>query len=250
MPEPSHRAEVRPGAPWTLVAVGIGGTGVVTLNQVVGTAAFAEGLVVRGLDQTGLSQKGGPVVSHLVLSVDDVAGGNAVGPGSADLFLALDPVAATDQRFLSKLAPERTATVASRTLVPTVSMVLGEERPADATAMLEVLAARSRPDAFFDLDAAGAAEAAFGDSAGANVVMLGAAYQRGHVPLSASSIEDAIRANGVAVDANIGAFRLGRLLVHDPGAITSRGRAGAIERSTVDGCRRRRLARCFGATSA
>jgi indolepyruvate ferredoxin oxidoreductase len=84
-PTPRDRAAVRPGAPYTVVAVGIGGTGVVTLNQILGTAAAAEGLVVRGLDQTGLSQKGGPVVSHLVLAAEDTPGANAVGPERAEL---------------------------------------------------------------------------------------------------------------------------------------------------------------------
>jgi indolepyruvate ferredoxin oxidoreductase len=215
--------------PYTIVAVGIGGTGVVTLNQIVATAAWSEGLVVRGLDQTGLSQKGGPVVSHLVLSDVESAGSNAVGAGSADLYLALDPVAAADERFVSKVVPDRTATVATSTLVPTISMVLGADRLTDAAAMLATLAARSRPDGWLALDAAGAAEAAFGDAATANVVLLGAAYQAGRLPLRASSVESAIRANGVAVDVNLAAFRLGRRLAHDPQADRAAHRRGELD---------------------
>jgi indolepyruvate ferredoxin oxidoreductase len=211
-----------------MVAVGIGGTGVVTLNQIVATAAWAEGLVVRGLDQTGLSQKGGPVVSHLVLSTDGSAGSNAVGPGRADLYLALDPVAAVDQRFLAKAAADRTATVATTTLVPTVGMVLGADGPADVDSLLAALAARSRPDAFLAIDAGRAAEAALGDAALANIVMLGAAYQAGRVPLSAAAIDAAVRANGVAVEANLTAFAVGRRLAHGPASGISTQRPGAL----------------------
>src|SRR4051812_8674618 len=227
-PEPTERAVVRPGAPYTVVAVGIGGTGVVTLNQILGTAAAAEGLVVRGLDQTGLSQKGGPVVSHLVLATEETPGANAVGPDRADLYLALDPVAAVDPRFISKVSPQRTATVATTTVVPTVGMVLGADALTDASSLLQTLAARSRPDAFLSVAAAPAAESVLGDAATANIVALGAAYQAGHVPVSAASIAEAIRANGVAVEANLIAFRLGRQLAHDPAQITARTRPGAI----------------------
>jgi indolepyruvate ferredoxin oxidoreductase len=227
-PEPATRVRVEPGSPFAMVAVGIGGTGVVTLNQIVATAAWAEGLRVRGLDQTGLSQKGGPVVSHLVLGTDDEAGSNAVGSGGADLYLALDPVAAVDQRFLGKLAPDRTATVATTTVVPTIGMVVGDDEPIDTTSLLTTLAGRSRPDGFVAVDAAGSAEATLGDASTANIVALGTAYQRGWLPISGDAIEAAIRANGVAVDANLTAFRLGRRLATDAETETA-GRAGAID---------------------
>lgn len=235
VPEPAQRARVEPGTPYSIVAVGIGGTGVVTLNQIIAAAAFAEGITVRGMDQTGLSQKGGPVVSHLVLRDEDIPGANAVGPRGADLYLALDPVAAADPRFLAKMSPDLTATVASRSLVPTVSMVLGDERPAGVSPMLDAIAARSRHGAFLALDASGLAESSLGDSAAANIVALGAAYQAGYVPLAGPSIEAAIRANGVAVENNIAAFRLGRLAAHDPGAIAPAGRPGALTRSPSPG---------------
>jgi indolepyruvate ferredoxin oxidoreductase len=226
--EPAARPTVQPGHPFELVAVGIGGTGVVTLNQIIATAAWAEGLHVRGLDQTGLSQKGGPVVSHLVLSVDDIPGANSVGPARADVYLALDPVAAVDGRYLGKLSPDRTATVATTTVVPTIGMVLGADAPVDAATLLATLGARSRPDGFLAVDASGAAEATLGDASTANIVVLGATYQRGHLPISADAIEAAIRANGVAVDANLTAFRLGRRLVHETKDPAAAARPGAI----------------------
>jgi indolepyruvate ferredoxin oxidoreductase len=231
IPEPAERAAVETGRPYAIVAAGIGGTGVVTLNQVLGTAAFLEGLVVTALDQTGLSQKGGPVVSHLLLSGEPNAGANSVSPQGADLFLALDPVVAVDPRYLAKAAPDRTATVASSSLVPTISMVLGDAPASDAQPLLDTLAARSRPGGMVTVDTVSVSETLFGDSVGANLVALGAAYQAGLVPLPAESLESAIRINGVAADRNIAAFRAGRLAVHDPSRIRPARRTGELRHS-------------------
>ena len=81
--------------------MGIGGTGVVTVNQILGTAALLDGKHVAGLDQTGLSQKGGPVVSHLRIgeTAADIAG--KVGVAEADLYLAFDLLVATSPRRTS-----------------------------------------------------------------------------------------------------------------------------------------------------
>jgi indolepyruvate ferredoxin oxidoreductase len=231
VPEPAVRAEVVAGTPYGIVAAGIGGTGVVTLNQVLGTAAFLEGLVVTAMDQTGLSQKGGPVVSHLILSTEANAGANSVSPRAADLFLALDPVVAVDPRYLAKASAERTSTVASTSLVPTISMVLGDAPTGDVQPLLEMLKAHTRPARLTTVDTVAVSETLFGDSVGANLIALGAAYQAGHVPLAAESLESAIRINGVSVDRNLAAFRAGRLAVHSPDDIRPARRSGELVRS-------------------
>jgi indolepyruvate ferredoxin oxidoreductase len=231
VPEPLVRASVAAGAPYGIVAAGIGGTGVVTLNQVLGTAAFLEGLIVTAMDQTGLSQKGGPVVSHLILSAEDNAGANSVSPRAADLFLALDPVVAVDPRYLAKAAADRTATVASSSLVPTISMVVGEASMGEVQPLLDTLASHTRDGQLTTVDTVAVSETLFSDSVGANLIALGAAYQAGHVPLSAESLESAIRINGVSVDRNIAAFRAGRLAVHSPDDIRPARRTGELRRS-------------------
>jgi indolepyruvate ferredoxin oxidoreductase len=231
VPEPVGRASVVAGRPYAIVAAGIGGTGVVTLNQVLGTAAFLEGLVVTAMDQTGLSQKGGPVVSHLILSAEDNAGANSVSPQAADLFLALDPVVAVDPRYLGKASSDRTATVASSSLVPTISMVVGDAVMGEVQPLLDTLASRTRPGQLTTLDTVAVSETLFGDSVGANLIALGAAYQAGRVPLSAESLESAIRINGVSVERNIAAFRAGRLAVHSPSDLRPARRTGELRRS-------------------
>ena len=104
--------------------MGIGGTGVVTVNQILGTAALLDGKHVRGLDQTGLSQKGGPVVSHLKIlgrAAQDVS--NKVAAGAADCYLGFDILVATSPQNLDHARPDRTIAVVSTSQVPTGAMV-------------------------------------------------------------------------------------------------------------------------------
>src|SRR4029079_10359965 len=92
---------------------GIGGTGIVTVNQVLAVAALRVGLHVEGLDQTGLSQKAGPVTSHLRLGTRPVDSSNRLSPQSADCFLAFDLLTAVDTKNIGHADPERTVAVAS-----------------------------------------------------------------------------------------------------------------------------------------
>src|SRR5207249_3326523 len=103
--------------------MGIGGTGVVTVNQVLGTAALLDGKHVRGLDQTGLSQKGGPVVSHLKIFEQAPEVSNKVAAGSADCYLGFDFLVATSPQNLDHASPDRTIAVVSTSKVPTGAMV-------------------------------------------------------------------------------------------------------------------------------
>lgn len=211
LPEPARLAR----APWNMVMMGIGGTGVVTVNQVLGTAALLEGLHVDGLDQTGLSQKGGSVVSHLKLSLLPPTGSNRIANAEADCFLAFDLLTATLPLNLARAHPERTTAVISTSQAPTGAMVANTGvafPPPDG-----LLAAIQRVTrAQVQLDATKLAETYFGDYLAANMIAVGAAYQAGLLPMSASAIEQAISLNGVSVQINIHAFRLGRRSVADP----------------------------------
>jgi indolepyruvate ferredoxin oxidoreductase len=247
-PEPQRKAEIPAVGGYGIVATGIGGTGVVMVNQVLGTAAFLEGLAVTGMDQTGLSQKAGPVVSHLrlwrgvpgaaaasdgsprIAAREAPAASNAVGEKSADLLLALDLLVATDPRHLVRAAVGRTVTVASTSVVPTAEMVRGAAGAPDAAALLGAVRERTKPGCLTTVDTVGLAKTLFGDGIAANLIALGAAYQAGAVPLAAASIARAIEVNGVAVERNLTAFRAGRLAVHDPGCLPAVRRTGELRR--------------------
>jgi indolepyruvate ferredoxin oxidoreductase len=233
IPEPEDKAGVGEVGGYGIVATGIGGTGVVLLNQVLATAAFLDGLQVTGLDQTGLSQKAGPVVSHLRLWRDVPQASNAVGEESADLLLALDLLVAADPRHLARATAGRTVTVASTSVVPTADMVRGDAAAPDVAALLAAVRDRTRPGELTSLDTITLATTLFGDGIAANLIALGAAYQAGAMPLAASSIARAIELNGVAVERNLAAFRAGRLAVHDPASLPAPRRVGEQRRDVA-----------------
>ncbi len=200
-----------------LICLGIGGTGVVTVNQILGTAALLEGKSMRCLDQTGLSQKGGAVVSHLKIFARATEVSNKVGIGEADGYLGFDVLTAADVRHLVRARPDRSVAVVSSSHVPTGLMVRNAavEFPADSLLHQRIDAA-TRAGANLYLDAETLAERLFGSHMPANLIVVGAAYQRGLIPMAAESIERAIALNGAAVDANIQAFRVGRMVSADP----------------------------------
>jgi indolepyruvate ferredoxin oxidoreductase len=175
---------------------------------VLGTAAMLDGFDVRGLDQTGLSQKAGPVVSDVRLSRGGPQASNRATLGSVDTLLAFDLLVAASDTHLGAASPERTHVVASTAAVATGSMVVRPDTPYPMREAVERIEQASHSLA--TADAVAATTALLGDPATANVYLLGFAVQHGLVPVSVVSIERAIELNGVAVGANLAAFRAGR----------------------------------------
>ena len=197
--------------------MGIGGTGVVTVNQVLGMAALIDGLYVAGLDQTGLSQKGGPVVSDLRLSREPLAAAGKAPAGSVDLYLGFDLLGAAAETNLLAAQPDRTVAVVSTHAIPTGRMVVDtEERFPELAFQLDRIDAATRREHNVYLDAQRLSERLFGDHMMANTVALGAAFQRGLLPVSAEALEQAIRLNGAAVEKNLAALAWGRAVVAAP----------------------------------
>jgi indolepyruvate ferredoxin oxidoreductase len=232
--EPGHRrAPVRAVDPTRLVeppsrrvprdfsvrVTGVGGTGVVTVAQVLAWAAHLEGRAVRTMDQTGIAQKGGAVVSDLRVSDEAVTAPHRLGAGECDLYLGGELLVAADPKNLLAADPHRTLAVVSTSRVPTGRQVAD---PTIAYPDLDEIRARvdavTRRDESRWLDAADLSRRLLGSDTFANVVLLGVAYQIGALALRATSIERALEVNGVAVNENVTAFRLGRLVVTDPGA--------------------------------
>jgi len=197
---------------------GIGGTGVVTVAQILATAAMLDGWEVRSLDQTGLSQKAGPVVSDVVLA-HHAGWSNVVGAGQADLLLAFDELVASSDAVITAADPDSTVVVASTHRTPTGRMVTKPELayPADEARARLDRCSRAADNRY--VDAAAAAHAFTGSPAPANVFLLGVAMQLGHIPVSAGAIEQAIELNGVAVADNLDAFAWGRRWAADPDSV-------------------------------
>ncbi|GAA0997786.1 indolepyruvate ferredoxin oxidoreductase family protein [Acrocarpospora macrocephala] len=199
------------GTDFTIRITGVGGTGVVTVAQIVAAAAQLDGRYVSTLDQTGLSQKGGAVVSDLKISRTPVDRANKAAEGECDLYLGCDLLVAADQRNLATAHPGRTVAVVSTAQVPTGRMVVdpGMAFP-DLSELTARVATAARPQPSVFLDARALTVAEFGDDQCANVVLLGAAYQAGALPLPVTALQEAIKLNGAAVERNLRAFELGR----------------------------------------
>src|SRR5690606_3181135 len=206
--------------PCDLLVTGVGGTGVVTVGAVIAMAAHLEGRHASVLDFMGFAQKGGSVLSHVRLAVDaDALNQVRIDTQQADALLACDPVVAASDDALQSVSHGRTRIVANRHVLPMAMQVTSPDASVPVEAVLEKLTAAAGDDLVDVFDAHALALRAMGDSIGANIVLLGYAWQRGLVPVSDAAIERAIELNGVAIEANRTAFRLGRLAAHDAGAL-------------------------------
>jgi indolepyruvate ferredoxin oxidoreductase len=203
------------GAVHTTRITGVGGTGVVTVSQILTTAAGLAGLQARSLDQTGLAQKGGAVVSDVKISRTGFEAGAKAATGECDLYLGCDLLVAADPKNLAATAPDRTVACVSTTKVPTGPMIVDIAAEFPDVAEVTDRIREAATHAVF-LDARASAVTLFGTDQYANMLLTGAAFQTGALPIPAAAIEQAIEINGVAVELNLQAFRRGRMAVADP----------------------------------
>ncbi len=218
LPEP-HLPDL--DEPYGILITGVGGTGVVTIGALLGMAAHIEGKGVTVLDMAGLAQKGGAVLSHVRLGEkpEDL---HAVrlSAGGADLMLGCDLVVASAPEALTKVAKGRT-----RAVINSHETVTGDFTRSSPTykfpsrALVETIGDAVGREASDFLEATAVAEALMGDSIATNLFMLGYAWQKGLVPLSRESIEQAIELNAVAVDFNKQSFVWGRRAAIDLKAV-------------------------------
>ena len=208
LPEP-----VADTASANILIAGVGGTGIVTVSQLLGTAAHLDGRHVSTLDMIGLAQKGGAVLSHVRISPSDAPHPpTRIPPVSVDMLIAADAVTAASRDVLPLASPQRTTVVLNSHVAPTSEFVLRQRDDIDVARLADRLRHRSKRMATLDADAA--TRALFGSTATATVFLLGYGYQSGAIPVSVAAMERAITLNGVAVADNLKAFHHGRLAAH------------------------------------
>ena len=225
---------------YNIFVTGIGGTGVLTVSALLGMAAHIDGKASTTADMAGLAQKGGAVYSHVRLgaSNDDLLSPRIIAAG-CDLLLACDAVTATSPAAQDLLDPQRTAAVVNSAIAPVADFVRNRDFDFKAAQVEKAIAQATNPAASDFVAAEKVAVAVMGDAIATNMMMLGYAWQRGRVPLSFESLDQAIVLNGVAVPFNRRAFALGRLLAHDPAAVSrlieqAHGRAPVSIATTLD----------------
>jgi len=205
--------------PWNIAITGVGGTGVLTIGAILGMAAHVDGNASMILDMAGLAQKGGAVLSHVRLArrPEDVTSPHIVA-GAADLLIAADDVVAASRDGTVLCDAARTHGVVNISGTPVAGFVGQRDLDFRRGAVADTVAGRVRDRTHFRTFTA-IAEALAGDAIATNVMMLGYAWQSALVPISLAALEQAIRLNGVAVEANLRAFAHGRRLAHEPDAV-------------------------------
>jgi indolepyruvate ferredoxin oxidoreductase len=206
--------------PFDMLVTGVGGTGVVTVGALITMAAHLEGKQSSVLDFMGFAQKGGAVLSFVrVAPTADQLNQVRIDTQQADVLLACDLVVGASDDALGTVKHGRTQVLANTHEIATAAFV----RNPDATLHAPELVAKLRHAAGDErvqlLDAQALAQALMGDTMPSNIIMLGACWQRGLVPVSFEALMRAIELNNVAVEANKTAFAIGRLAVVDMAAL-------------------------------
>ncbi|MBP9683912.1 MAG: indolepyruvate ferredoxin oxidoreductase family protein [Rhodoferax sp.] len=205
---------------WGMVVAGVGGTGVITIGQLLGVAAHLQGLGIVTQDAGGLAQKGGATWSHVQIgtSQGDICT-TRVGMAGADLILGCDPIVAAGKETVFRMRQGRTHVALNAHAGPTAAFVSNPEWNNPAQACVSEITTVVGAAALGVFDADRLATELMGDSLYANPMMLGYAWQKGWIPLEKASLLRAMELNAVAVMQNQTAFEWGRHAAHDADAL-------------------------------
>ncbi|MBB4844675.1 indolepyruvate ferredoxin oxidoreductase [Paucibacter oligotrophus] len=208
--------------PFDLLVTGVGGTGVVTVGALVSMAAHLEGKQASVLDFMGFAQKGGSVLSFVRLAPSkELLNQVRIDTQQADVLLACDKVVGASPDALGTVKPGRTVILANTHELPTAAFVRNPDANLQGESLLAKMlhAVGNEASLLSTIDAQAIAQTMMGDTMPSNIIMLGACWQRGLIPLSEAALMRAIELNGVAVEGNKTAFALGRLAMGAPEAL-------------------------------
>ncbi len=214
IPLPAARELTRP---FKIVIAGVGGNGIITVGHILAVAALHEGKGATTLNFTGLSQKGGGVISHVQISARPrIINQPRIPAGGGDLLLAGDQLMACSAESVAILNSERSAVVANTYLQTTAGQIADGDVSYDEESLRGLLVERAKDGEVSFVNATRLAVQLTGQSIAANMFLLGFAFQKGHIPLLREAILKAIELNGVMIDHNTQSFEWGRLAAHDP----------------------------------
>ncbi|MBQ0936478.1 indolepyruvate ferredoxin oxidoreductase family protein [Ideonella paludis] len=214
---------------WGIVVAGIGGTGVITIGQLLGMAAHIEGKGIITQDAAGLAQKGGATWSHVqIANTLDAIHTTKVDTAKADLIIGCEAITTANKTTLSVMHPQRTFVAMNNHRTPTANFVLDADWSFPAEACESAIAAAVGPQHLAAFDAEEVSTQLLGDSIYTNPLMLGFAWQKGRVPLSHAALMRAIELNAVQVEKNKAAFEWGRRCAHDLAAVKALFTTGQV----------------------
>jgi indolepyruvate ferredoxin oxidoreductase len=226
LPEPSlPLAETA----WGIVVGGVGGTGVITIGQLLGMAAHLEGRGVVTQDAGGLAQKGGATWSHIqIANRPEAIFTTKVDTAKADLVIACDAIVGAAKYTLAVMQQGRTYVALNTHGTPTAAFVRNADWQFPGGNCEAAVKASVGDKAVGAFDAEQVAVQLVGDSIYTNPLMLGYAWQQGRVPLSHASLMRAIELNGVQVENNKAAFEWGRHCAHDIASVQALFKAAQV----------------------
>lgn len=213
-------ATIKPGDNFSALVAGVGGTGVITIGALLGTAAHIEGKGISIVDQMGFAQKGGPVMSHIRFAnqQEDIKTAR-LSTGSTDLLLGCDMMTAGADNALATYDTKKTKAFINLEKTMSSDFIHDPDLVYPITTLQKRFGSVLSADNTEYVQATALAVKLLGDAIGANLFLVGYAWQKGALPLSSESIFQAIDLNGVKPDWNKQAFEWGRLAAHDPAAI-------------------------------
>ncbi len=196
---------------YNIVITGVGGTGVVTIGALIAMAAHIENKGVGVMEMAGLAQKGGAVLIHCRVAEKpaDISA-IRIAVGEADALIGGDLVVSAGAKTLGLMTRDRTRCLVNLHEIMTGAFTRDREFRIPTDRLLLSLRARLGEDAILALDATRMSEVLLGDAIYTNMLIFGASWQAGMIPLGQDAIEQAIRLNGVNVERNLRAFTLGR----------------------------------------
>ena len=203
-----------------LVVAGVGGTGVITIGQLLGMAGHIDGKGIITQDAAGLAQKGGATWSHvLIANHQDEIRTTRVSMAAADVIIGCDPIVTASKETALRMRHGRTRVALNSHGTPTAAFVKNGNWENPAEQCLAEIAQAVGVEGVCAFDADAMANQLMGDTIYVNPMILGYAWQKGWIPLTRESIVRAMELNGVQVQNNQTAFEWGRHAAHDAAAV-------------------------------
>ena len=202
---------------WNVYAAGVGGMGIGTISKVLVVAGYLQGYDVTFCDRKGLAIRNGGVYAHVAYTRSDVHASPIIPYGKADLLLGLDILEAvrgiTAHSFFRIASPSRTAAVVNTAKTETITTLIGKD-DFDPERLEETLQTHTNADAYFGIDLFAVSEQLFGSKLYANMMLLGAAFQRRLIPLELEPLQLALKqmVPHADLDTNMKALTVGRRL--------------------------------------
>lgn len=199
---------------YNIIVTGIGGTGVVTIGALIGMAAHIENKEVTVLDQIGLAQKGGAVISHIKIAEEkNKIFSPLINEASSNILLGTDLIVSASKEVRDLISSKNTYSVINDKETPLSQFVLNPDFILDNSLNKKLIQNNSSNAEF--LNTSEISESIFGNNIYSNIFQVGYALQKGLIPITDKSFIKALELNNIKVTENINAFNWGRIAAHD-----------------------------------